>query len=196
MMTRVNSILLLRPVTFRNTHRVARPAAPAAGWQNQQRPDVGVTDLGQDKAEHQRDEGGEVHTEQLAPAPSVLHVVHAEQLLEAHAANAGHGIQTGQRQCGNAHGHEHGSSVGGHAEHLKETGNAAAEDLERSTGSRGTVGSCGSTGNAQSQNRQQAFKDHGTVADLPAYPSRSQRSWRKYRRKQGCGNRKLHRKPR
>ena len=96
----------------------------------------------------------------------MLHVVHAEQLLEAHAANTGHGIQTGQCQCGNAHGHEHGSSVGGHTEHLKETGNAAAEDLERSTGSRGTIGSCGSTGNAQSQNSQQAFKDHGTVADL------------------------------
>ena len=149
----------------------------AQGGQNQsaqqlvggteQRPDVGVADLGQDEAEHQRDEGGEVHiAEQLAPALSVLHVVHAEQLLEAHAADTGHGIQTGQSQCGNAHGHKHGSSVSGHAEHLKETGNAAAEDLERGTGGRGAVGSCGSTGNAQSQNSQQAFKDHGTVADL------------------------------
>ena len=133
----------------------------------EQRPDVGVADLGQDKAEHQRDKGGEVHiAEQLAPTLSVFHIVHAEQLLEAHAANASYGIQTGQCQCGNAHGHEHGSSVGGHTEHLKETGNAAAEDLERGTGGRGAIGSCGSTGHAQSQHSQQAFKDHGTVADL------------------------------
>ncbi len=54
----------------------------------------------------------------------------------------------------------------GHAEHLKETGNAAAEDLERGTGSRGTVRSSGSTGNAEGQDSQQALENHGTVADL------------------------------
>ena len=113
----------------------------------EQRPDVGVADLGQDEAEHQSDEGGEVDVaEQLAPALSVLHVVHAEQLLEAHAANAGHGIQTGQSQCGNAHGHKDGSGISGDTEHLKETGDAAAEDLERGASSGSAVSSGSSTG--------------------------------------------------
>ena len=149
----------------------------AQGGQNQsaqqlvggteQRPDVGVADLGQDETEHQSDEGGEVDVaEQLAPALRMLHVINAEQLLEAHTADAGHGIQTGQSQSGNAHGHEDGSGVGGNAEHLKETGNTAAEDLERGASSRGAVRSGGSTCNAQGQNSQQTFEDHGTVADL------------------------------
>ena len=54
----------------------------------------------------------------------------------------------------------------GHAEHLKEAGNAAAEDLERGTGGRGAIGSGSSTGNAQGQDSQQAFQHHGAVTDL------------------------------
>ena len=94
----------------------------------------------------------------------MLHVVHAEQLLEAHAADTGHGIQTGQSQCGNAHGHKDGSGISGDTEHLKETGDAAAEDLEGSTGGGGAVSSGSSTGNAESQNSQQALEDHGAIA--------------------------------
>ena len=149
----------------------------AQGGQNQsaqqlvggteQRPDVGVADLGQDEAEHQRDEGGEVDVaEQLAPALCMLHVIDAEQLLEAHAADTCNGIQAGQSQSRNAHGHEDGSSVGGDAEHLKETGNAAAEDLERGACSGGAVRSGSSACNTQGQNSQQAFEDHGTIADF------------------------------
>ena len=108
----------------------------------EQGPDVGVADLGQQEAESQSQEGGEVHVaQQLAPALSMLHVVHAEQLLEAHAADTGHGIQTGQSQCGNAHGHKDGSGISGDTEHLKETGDAAAEDLEGSTGSASVIDS-------------------------------------------------------
>ena len=133
----------------------------------EQRPDVGVADLGQDEAEHQRDEGGEIDVaEQLAPTLRMLHVIDAEQFLKAHAADTGHGIQTGQSQSRNAHGHENGSSVGGNAEHLKETGNAAAEDLERGASSRSAVRSGSSTCNAQGQNSQQTFEDHGAVANL------------------------------
>ena len=78
----------------------------------EQRPDVGVADFGQDEAEHQSDDGGEVHVaQQLAPALSVLHVIHTEQFLEAHTADTGHSVQAGQGQSGNAHGHEHGSKV-------------------------------------------------------------------------------------
>ena len=133
----------------------------------EQGPDVGVADLGQDEAEHQSEEGREVDVaEQLAPTLSVLHVVHAEQLLEAHAADAGHGIQAGQSQCGNAHGHKDGSGISGDTEHLKETGHAAAEDLEGSTGGGGAVSSGSSTGDAEGQNSQQALEDHGAIADL------------------------------
>ena len=94
------------------------------------------------------------------------HVVHTEQLLKAHAGDPGHGVQTGEGQSGNAHGHEHGGRVHRHAEHLKETGNTAAEDLEGGACGRSTVRSSGSTGHAQSQNSQQAFQNHGAVADL------------------------------
>ena len=133
----------------------------------EQRPDVGIADLGQQEAEGQRDDGGEVNVaEQLAPALSVLHIIGAEQLLEAHTADTGHGIQAGQGQGGNAHRHKDGSDGNGHAEHLKEAGNAAAEDLERGTGGRGAIGSGSSTGNAQGQDSQQAFQHHGAVTDL------------------------------
>ena len=149
----------------------------AQGGQNQsaqqlvcrteQGPDVGVADLGQQEAESQSQEGGEVHVaQQLAPALSMLHVVHAEQLLEAHAADTGHSIQTGQGQCGNAHGHKHRGKVLVQAEAHEEAGNAAAEDLERSAVCGGAVCSSRSTGHAQGDDSQQAFQHHGTVADL------------------------------
>ena len=149
----------------------------AQGGQNQsaqqlvggtkQRPDVGVADLGQQEAKGQGQEGGEVDVaQQLAPALGMLHIIHAEQLLEAHAADAGHSVQTGQCQSGNAHGHKDGGGIHGHAEHLKETSNAVGEDLERSACGGGAVGSSSGTGNAQGQNGQQAFQHHGTIADL------------------------------
>ena len=96
----------------------------------------------------------------------MLHIVHAEQFLEAHTADTGNSIQAGQSQSGNAHGHKDGSNINGHAEHLKETGNAAAEDLERGASSGGTVSSSGCTGNAEGQNSQQAFQHHSTVTNL------------------------------
>ena len=96
----------------------------------------------------------------------MLHVIHAEQLLEAHAADTGHGVQTGQGQSGNAHRHKDGSDGNGHAEHLKEACDAAAENLERGTGGGGAVRSSGSTGNAEGQDSQQALEHHGAVADL------------------------------
>ena len=96
----------------------------------------------------------------------MLHIVHAEQFLEAHTADTGNSIQAGQGQSGNAHGHKDGSNINGHAEHLKETSNAAAEDLERGTSSGGTVSSSGCTGNAEGQNSQQAFQHHSTVTNL------------------------------
>ena len=133
----------------------------------EQRPDVCVADLGQQEAEGQSEEGGEVDVaEQLAPALSVLHVVHTEQLLEAHAADTGHSIQTGQGQSGNTHRHKDRCCISRNAEHLKETGNTTAEDLERGTCSGGAVCSSGSTGNAQGQNSQQALQDHCAIADL------------------------------
>ena len=87
----------------------------------------------------------------------MLHVVHTEQLLEAHAADTGHSIQTGQSQSGNTHRHKDRCCISGNAEHLEETGNTTAEDLERGACSGGAVRSGGSTGNAQSQNSQQAL---------------------------------------
>ena len=96
----------------------------------------------------------------------MLHIVHTEQLLKAHAADTGHGVQAGQCQRGNAHRHKDSCNRNGHAEHLKETGNAAAEDLERGTGGGGAVCSGGSTGNTQGEDSQQALKNHGAVADL------------------------------
>ena len=96
----------------------------------------------------------------------MLHVVHAEQLLEAHAADTGHSIQTGQGQCGNAHGHKHRGKVLVQAKAHEEAGNAAAEDLERSAVCGGAVCSSRSTGHAQSDDSQQAFQHHGTIADL------------------------------
>ncbi len=96
-----NSILLLRPVTFRNTHRGQDQGAQQLVGGTEQRPDVGIADLGQQEAEGQSDDGGEVNiAEQLAPALSVLHIIGAEQLLEAHTADTGHGIQAGQGQGG------------------------------------------------------------------------------------------------
>ena len=133
----------------------------------EQRPDVGVADLGQDEAEHQSDDGGEVHVaQQLAPALSVFHVIHTEQLLEAHTADTGHSVQAGQGQSGNAHGHEHGSKVLVQAKAHKEAGHATAEDLEGGAVGRGAVGGSGCACHAQGDDSQQALQDHGTVTDL------------------------------
>ena len=96
----------------------------------------------------------------------MLHVIDREQLLKAHTADAGNCVQTGQRQSGNAHGHEYGRDIDRNTEHFEEARNAAAEYLERRAGRRGAV-CCGSrTGNAQRENCQQAFQHHGAVADL------------------------------
>ena len=94
------------------------------------------------------------------------HVVLGEQLLEAHAADAGHGVQAGQGQGGDAHGHEHGGHIDGHAEHLEEAGHAAAEDLEGGAGGGGAVSGGSGSGYAQGQDGQQALQHHSAVADL------------------------------
>ena len=96
----------------------------------------------------------------------MFHIVHAEQFLEAHAADTGHSVQTGKGQGGNAHGHKDGGGIHGHAEHLKESGHAVAEHLERGAGGGGAVRSSGSAGHAKGQHGQQAFQHHGAVTDL------------------------------
>ena len=133
----------------------------------EQRPDVGVADLGQHIAERKGKDGREIDVaEQLPPALCMLHVIDREQLLKAHTADTGNCVQAGQRQSGNAHGHEYSRDIDRNTEHFEEARNAAAEYLERRASRRGAV-CCGSrTGNAQRENCQQAFQHHGAVADL------------------------------
>ena len=48
----------------------------------EQRPDVGISDPGQDKAEEQGQQGGNAFiADELSPAFGMLHVIHREQLL-------------------------------------------------------------------------------------------------------------------
>ena len=96
----------------------------------------------------------------------MFHVIHAEKLLEAHAADAGHGVQTGQGQGGDAHCHKDGGHIDGHAEHLKEAGNTTAEDLERGAAGRGAVRRRRRAGHAEGQDGQHTLQHHGAVADL------------------------------
>ena len=124
----------------------------------EQRPDVGVADLREHVAEHERQHRGEIRVAQeLAPGLGVGHVVHAEKLLEAHARDTRDGVKAREGEGGDAHRHKDRGGVVRHAEHLEEARNAAAEDLERGTSSGGTVSSSGCTGNAEGQNSQQAF---------------------------------------
>ena len=96
----------------------------------------------------------------------MLHVIDGEQLLKAHAADTRNRVQTGQRQCGNTHGHKCSGNINRNAEHLEEACDTAAEYLERRARCRRTVSCCCSTGNAQCQNSQQAFQHHCAVANL------------------------------
>ena len=98
------------------------------------------------------------------------HVIHAEQLLKAHAADAGHRVQTGQRQRGHAHGHKALRHIDRHAEHFQKPGHAVGEDLERGACGGGAVRSGGRAGHAERQHRQQAFQHHGAVAHLEHVP--------------------------
>ena len=94
------------------------------------------------------------------------HIIHGEELLEAHAADSCNSIQTRQRQRGNAHGHENRRRVARNAKHLKEARNAAAEDLERGARCGHAVCCCRCTGHAKRQNCKQALEHHCAVTDF------------------------------
>ena len=133
----------------------------------EQRPDVGVADLREHVAEHERQYGGEIRVAQeLAPGLGVGHVVHTEKLLEAHARDTRDGVKAREGEGGDAHRHKDRGGVVRHAEHLKEARNAAAEDLERGTGGGSAVRRGGRTGHAECEHGKQALEDHRAVADL------------------------------
>ena len=54
----------------------------------------------------------------------MFHIIHAEQLLEGHAPDAGDGVQCGESQCGDAHRHEALRHIDRDSEHFQETGHA------------------------------------------------------------------------
>ena len=65
-------ILLLRPVTLRNTQSVMSTRA-LSSWlaRTEQRPDIGIADLGEQETKCQRDNRGEIYVaEQLCASPS------------------------------------------------------------------------------------------------------------------------------
>ena len=86
----------------------------------------------------------------------MLHIVNGEQFLERHTSDTSYGIQTGQCQCGNAHGHKALCYIYRDAKHFQESCNTGGEDLERGSGCCGTICCSCRTGNTQSQDSQQA----------------------------------------
>ena len=94
------------------------------------------------------------------------HIVHAEQLLEAHARDTRDGVKAREGEGGDAHRHKDRGGVVRHAEHLEEARNAAAEDLERGTDGGSAVRRGGRTGHAEREHSKQALEDHRAVADL------------------------------
>ena len=133
----------------------------------EQRPDVGVADLSKHIAQYKRQNRGEIGIAQkLAPGLGVSHVVHAEQLLEAHPRDTGNGVKTREGKRRDAHGHKDRGGIAGNAEHLKEARDTAAEDLERSAGGGGAIGRRGCTGHTEGEDGKQAFQNHGAVANL------------------------------
>ena len=84
----------------------------------------------------------------------MLHIVYAEEFLEAHTADTCNSIQAGKSQSGYTHGHEYGCHINGHTEHFKEACNTAAENLERSTCCCGSVCSGCRTGNTKGKYSQ------------------------------------------
>ena len=133
----------------------------------EQRPDVGIADLGKRIAQYKRQNRGEIGIAQkLAPGLGVSHVVHAEQLLEAHSRDTGDGVKAREGKGRDAHGHKDRGGIAGNAEHLKEARDTAAEDLERGAGGGGAIGRRGCAGHTEGEDGKQALQNHGTVADL------------------------------
>ena len=94
------------------------------------------------------------------------HVVHAEQLLEAHPRDTGDGVKAREGKRRDAHGHKDRGGIAGNAEHLKEARDTAAEDLERGAGGGGAIGRRGRAGHTEGEDGKQALQNHGAVADL------------------------------
>ena len=67
----------------------------------EERPDIRVADLGEQEAERQRESRREIRVaKELAPRLGMRHIIHGEELLEAHAADSCHRVEARERQRG------------------------------------------------------------------------------------------------
>ena len=134
---------------------------------SEQRPDIGIAHLGQNIAEYQGDQGGEILVaEDFSPAFRMLHVIHAEQLLEGHAADACYGVQGGEGQGGYAHGHEALRHEDRDSEHFQKARHAGGKDLERGSRCRRTVCARHRARHAEGDDCQEAFQNHSAISYL------------------------------
>ena len=143
------------------------------------RPDVGIAAKGEGEAGEQGDNRGE---------PGVAEDLHVtglgldgqgvvglgKELGERCAGDAGDGVERGQGQSGDVHGHKDGSKRAVNAEGLHTARNAGSEDLERGGSDAGVEGAgTGSVhvgehdaGDDDGEDADEGLDDHGAKTDL------------------------------
>ena len=145
----------------------------------EERPDVGIATKGEGEARKQGNDRGE---------PGVAEDLHVaglgldgqgvvglgKELGERGASDAGDGIERGQGQSGNVHGHEDGCERAVNAEGLHTAGDASCEDLERGGSDAGVKGAGTGgvhvgehdAGDDDGKDADEGLDDHGAVTDL------------------------------
>ena len=144
-----------------------------------ERPDVGIATKGKGETGKQGDDRGE---------PGVAEDLHVaglgldgqgvvglgKELGERGAGDAGDGVERGQGQSGNIHGHEDGSERAVNTEGLHTAGDASGEDLERGGSDTGVEGAGTGgvhigehdAGNDDGKDADEGLDDHCAVTDL------------------------------
>ncbi len=144
-----------------------------------ERPDVGIAAKGEGETGKQGDDRGE---------PGVAENLHVaglgldgqgvvglgKELGERGAGDAGDGVERGQGQSGNVHGHEDGSERTVNTEGLHTAGDTSGEDLERGGSDAGVEGAGTGgvhvgehdAGDDDGKDADEGLDDHGAITDL------------------------------